>query len=85
MENKTSLSSVQNALRVLDAFTIDETEKRVTQIALELNLAKSTVSRLLKTLLQEGYVKQNSETLKYSLGTKILTLYSSLMSNMEKR
>lgn len=83
MENKTSLSSVQNALRVLDAFTIDETEKRVTQIALELNLAKSTVSRLLKTLLQEGYVKQNSETLKYSLGTKILTLYSSLISNME--
>lgn len=83
MQNKSTLSSVQNALRVLNSFTINETEKRVTQIAEELNIAKSTVSRLLKTLLVEGYVKKDSETLKYSLGTKVLTLYSSLMSNME--
>jgi len=83
MNKNTTLSSVQNAIRVLNSFTVDETEKRVTQLAEELDLAKSTVSRLLKTLLNEGYVKKNKDTLKYSLGTKILTLYSSLMSNME--
>lgn len=83
MNKSSNLSSVDNALKILECFTIDETEKRVTQIALELNLAKSTVSRLLKTLLNKGYVKKNSETQKYSLGTKVLTLYSSLMSNLE--
>jgi IclR family transcriptional regulator, KDG regulon repressor len=83
MNNSSNLSSVENALKILECFTIDETEKRVTQIAIELDLAKSTVSRLLKTLLNKGYVKKNPETQKYSLGTKILTLYSSLMSEME--
>eukprot|EP00767_Chilomastix_cuspidata_P008291 gnl/Chilomastix_cuspidata/9459.p1 GENE.gnl/Chilomastix_cuspidata/9459~~gnl/Chilomastix_cuspidata/9459.p1 ORF type:complete len:237 (+),score=5.54 gnl/Chilomastix_cuspidata/9459:84-794(+) len=58
-------------------------KKRVTQIANELNLAKSTVSRLIKTLHSYGYVKKSPETQKYSLGTKILSLYSSLMSEME--
>jgi DNA-binding IclR family transcriptional regulator len=83
MNKSSNLSSVENALKVLECFTIDETEKRVTEIANELGLAKSTVSRLLKTLLSKGYVKKNPETQKFSLGTKILTLYSSLISEME--
>ncbi len=83
MNKSSNLSSVENALKILECFTIDETEKRVTQIANELDLAKSTVSRLLKTLLNKGYVKKNPETQKFSLGTKILTLYSSLMAEME--
>ena len=83
MNKSSNLSSVENALRVLECFTIDETEKRVTEIARELNIAKSTVSRLLKTLLNKGYVKKNQETKKYFLGTKILTLHSSLISHME--
>ncbi len=83
MKKRTNLSSLENALKVLESFNVDNTQKRVTQIAQELNLAKSTVSRLLKTLLNEGYVKKNHETQKYSLGNKILTLYSALMSNLE--
>lgn len=83
MDKNSNLSSVDNALKVLECFTVDEPQKRVTQIATELNLAKSTVSRLLKTLLNSGYVKKDVETQKYSLGNKVLTLYSALMSNME--
>lgn len=80
---KQNLSTVENAFRILDCFSIEQTEKRVTQIALELDIGKSTVSRLLKTLSNVGYVKKDEETQKYSLGTKVLTLYSALMSNME--
>lgn len=83
MNKSSNLSSVENALKILETFTIDDTEKRVTQIANELGLAKSTVSRLIKTLHSYGYVKKNPESQKYSLGTKILSLYSSLMSEME--
>lgn len=83
MNNSSNLSSVENALRILESFTQNETEKRVTEISTELDLAKSTVSRLLKTLLNQGYVKKNPENQKYSLGNKILTLYSALSSRME--
>lgn len=83
VSKESGLSSVENALRVLELFTPNEAEKRVTEIAKELNLAKSTVARLLKTLLKHGYVKQNEETKKYSLGNKILTLYGSLIENLE--
>lgn len=83
MNNSSNLSSVENALNILESFSIDQTEKRVTQIAKELNIGKSSVSRILKTLHNKGYVKKNPETQKYSLGTKILTLYSSLMEKME--
>jgi IclR family transcriptional regulator, KDG regulon repressor len=39
------LSSVKNALRILNSFTMDEPEKKVTDISTELGLNKSTVSR----------------------------------------
>lgn len=82
-KNKQALSSVENALRILNSFSIDQTQKRVTDIAKELDIGKSTVSRLLSTLLHQGYVKKDIETQKFSLGTKILSLYSSLISNMD--
>lgn len=83
MEKNSNISSLQNALRILNSFSVYETEKRVTGIAKELDLPKSTVSRLLQTLLQEGYVKKNTENGKYSLGIKIFSLYGSLMANMQ--
>lgn len=83
MNKSSNMSSVENALMILESFTIDQSEKRVTQLSNELGIGKSSVSRLLKTLQSRGYVKKDAETQKYSLGTKILTLYSSLMSEME--
>lgn len=80
---KTNLSSVANALRILNCFSIEQPEKRVTDIAQELKLGKSTVSRLLATLASEGYVKKDSETQKFSLGLRILSLASTLTANLE--
>lgn len=83
MKKQTSLSSVQNALKILSCFSFDEGEKKLTNIALELNIAKSTASRLLNTLVQEDFLKKDERTKKYSLGSKILTLYGTLVSNIE--
>lgn len=77
------LSTVQNALRILRSFAIAEPEKRVTDLASELGLGKSTVSRLLATLASEGFVVQDRETKKYRLGFSVLTLNTVLTSNME--
>ena len=48
------LGSVKNALRLLQSFTLDTPEKKLTELASSLGLGKSTVSRLLSTLESEG-------------------------------
>lgn len=77
------LSSVKNTLRILNCFSVEEPEKRVTDLATELGLGKSTISRMLSTLADEGYVKKDPETQKYRLGLRILTLSSVIISDLE--
>ncbi|WP_428908503.1 IclR family transcriptional regulator [Niallia sp. Krafla_26] len=87
MEQKTRgenyLSSVKNALRILNSFTMEEPEKKVSEIASELELNKSTVSRTMATLASEGFVDKDPETKKYRLGLSILTLSGVLNSNID--
>lgn len=77
------LSSVQNALRVLRSFSMDEPEKRVSDLAASLGLAKSTVSRLMSTMASEGFVIKDPETHKYRLGLSVLALSGIITSNFE--
>lgn len=68
------LSSVRNALRILRSFSEDETEKRVSKLAVELGIGKSTVSRLLATLESEGFARRDPESQKWQLGLTVLSL-----------
>lgn len=77
------LSSVKNALRLLRSFSIDESEKKVTDLASSLGLAKSTVSRLLATLASEGFVTKDPEKQTYRLGLTILNLNTIVTSTLE--
>lgn len=77
------LSSVKNALRILRSFTMEEPEKKVSDLATLLGLNKSTVSRTMSTLASEGFVYKNPETNKYRLGFSILTLSGIVNSNMD--
>jgi IclR family transcriptional regulator, KDG regulon repressor len=79
--NPQILSSVQNALRLLKLFTIATPEKRLTELATELGLGKSTTSRLLSTLLSEGFVLQDPITHKYRLGQRIVSLYNVIITS----
>lgn len=77
------LSSVKNALRILNSFTMDEPEKKISDISSSLGLNKSTVSRTMTTLASEGFVYKDPETKKYRLGFSILTLSGVINSNMD--
>jgi IclR family KDG regulon transcriptional repressor len=77
------LSSVKNSLRILNSFTLDSPQKRVSDLAVELGLGKSTISRLLSTLASEGYVTKDPENHQYRLGLRILTLNSIVTSQLE--
>lgn len=77
------LSSVKNALRILKSFTMDDPEKKVSDLSLSLGLNKSTVSRTMATLASEGFVYKNPETKKYRLGFSILSLSSVVNSSID--
>jgi DNA-binding IclR family transcriptional regulator len=61
------LSSVDNALRILLAFSPEEPTLGVSELARRLGLGKSTVHRLLQTLLRQGFVIRTPDG-RYRLG-----------------
>jgi DNA-binding IclR family transcriptional regulator len=68
------LSSVGNAARLLKEFLSREKEIGVSELSRRLGLGKSTVHRLLTTLVSEGLVEKNAETGGYRLGLVMFEL-----------
>ena len=83
VEKDSHLSSVKNALRILQCFTMDEPEKKISELSAALGLNKSTVSRTMTTLASEGFVYKDPETKKYRLGLSILSLSGIVSSQMD--
>jgi DNA-binding IclR family transcriptional regulator len=80
-----TIQSVQRASALLWSFTGADTELGVTSLSKQLGLHKSTVSRLLATLQQEGFVEQNPETGKYHLGWGVVTLAGVALERLDVR
>lgn len=79
--NDYMLSSVKNALRILQAFKMDKPQKGVRELAAELGIGKSSVQRILATLASEGFVTKDIETNKYQLGVSVMELNSIVLSH----
>jgi DNA-binding IclR family transcriptional regulator len=62
--------SVQLAIDVLETVAFSDDELGVTQIAERLNMTKGSVHRHLQTLVERGYLAQNSTTSRYAIGPK---------------
>ncbi|OES44724.1 IclR family transcriptional regulator [Domibacillus iocasae] len=79
------LSSVHNAIRILQTFSLSEPELGISELSVRLGLAKSTVYRLMKTLNESNLVAQNKETQKYYLGIAAFELGFTVYHSMELR
>ena len=75
--------SVKNALRILRSFSMEEPEKRISDLAKSLDLSKSTVSRTMATLASEGFVIKDIETSKFRLGLSIVSLSGIVYNDMD--
>ncbi|CDZ26919.1 Transcriptional regulator KdgR [Neorhizobium galegae bv. officinalis] len=82
-DRKGRLSSVSMAIRILKAFEGDDAEIGVTELARRLGIAKSTVHRLVVTLMAEDFLEQNSETGRYRLGLGLFGLGSLVRNRMD--
>lgn len=67
-----NIASVLRALRILELFNDQTAELGITEMARQLHLHKSTVSGLVYTLQDNGYLDQNTASRKYRLGTKLI-------------
>src|SRR5699024_5030904 len=70
---------------VLRCFSTDEPLVGVTEIAQQVCLHKSSVSRLLATLESEGWVEQDPSTRKYQLGLGLIAIAGPLLANLNVR
>ncbi len=79
------IQSLDRALRIVDLFDERTPELKITEISARMNLHKSTVHSLLKTLQEHRYIAQNPDNGKYRLGMKMLERASIIMQSLDIR
>jgi DNA-binding IclR family transcriptional regulator len=62
------MSSLETAVTILGCFSSDIRELGVTEVARRLNIPKSTVSRLMKTMASRTLIEQDRKTRRYRVG-----------------
>src|SRR6185437_13817210 len=77
------LSSVASAIRLLKAFSEDEVDIGISDLARRLGIAKSTAHRLAVTLVSEGLLEQDRASGKYRLGVALFRLGALVRQRME--
>jgi len=62
------MSSLETAVSILKCFSAEAPELAVNEVSRQLDLPKSTVSRLLRAMAEQGLVEQDPETRRFSVG-----------------
>lgn len=85
MDRENMVKSVSRALDIITLVSLKKGGLGVTEIANQIDINKSSVYRILSTLVQYGYVEQDAETGKYKLGYKFLEISSKLLESIDLR
>ena len=81
--SRQSVQTIHRASAILRCFVENGTELGVTSISRQVGIHKSTVSRLLSALREEGFVEQNPENGKWRLGLGLLGLAGAMLERMD--
>ncbi len=77
--------TVKKALSILRVLAEEKEALGLVDLANKLGLNRSTAYRLVLALTEDGFVKQDPATQKYSLGLKIVELAGDILNKMEIR
>jgi len=80
-----NVQSVERAIAILKSFSQEHPERGVNELSRDLELHKSTVSRLMKTLEHGGLLSRNPETERYRLGADLTGLAAQVVSYIAGR
>nr|WP_245349943.1 IclR family transcriptional regulator [Cytobacillus eiseniae] len=79
------VKSVGRALDIISIISSKSGGLGVTDISKQMDINKSSVYRILSTLVQYGYVEQDTETERYKLGYMFLEISSRLLESIDLR
>src|SRR5689334_20993879 len=82
---KNTVQSLAKGFRVLQAFTAEEPELKLSDVARRAGLDNGTAFRLLETLLMLGYLERQTDTKQYRLTLKPLELGFNAIARMDLR
>ncbi|MEH7376010.1 IclR family transcriptional regulator [Neobacillus drentensis] len=85
MERENMVKSVSRALDIITLVSLKKGGLGVTEIANQIDINKSSVYRILSTLVKYGYIEQDEETTRYKLGYKLLEISSKLLESIDLR
>jgi IclR family transcriptional regulator, KDG regulon repressor len=85
MSGENSVQSVDRALDIMEYLSEKKKACGVTEISNAVGLHKSTVHRLLNTLMNRGYVEKDIDSDNYMVGKRVLMLGSSVLDRMDVR
>ncbi len=81
--NERSVSSLSNALKLLNLFTVDEPEWALVELSEELEVGTSTIYRLTDTLIHEGFLVREPLTKVFRLGSSLLQFGQYIITSYE--
>ena len=79
------VQAVDRSLAILEAMAREGGPMALGEISAEVELTRSTVHRLLATLISRGFVRQDPMSGRYFLGLKALEVGASCLTNMDIR
>lgn len=85
IDSKNNIKSIVKAGQVIDLIAYARTPVSLTDLAKELDMAKSTLHGLLSTLVNIGYLEQDRDTGKYKLGVHLFELGSQISNTWNEK
>jgi IclR family KDG regulon transcriptional repressor len=79
------MNSIEKSIQILNYLSHAERSVGITELSSKLSFPKSTVHRMLTTLLKHSLVNQEKETYKYKLGLKVLEYSNSFYNSFDFR
>ncbi len=83
--NGSQIKSIARAITLIEALSAHREGVTLTALADELSLPKGSVFRVLRTLLDFGYVRQDPVTERYALGSRFLHIAASVEQGTDVR
>lgn len=79
------IKSFERMFNILAMFSMERTSLSISEIEKELEYPKSTIFRILNTLIKADYIEQDPDTHRYSLGRQFFRLGSIFQSQLDLR
>jgi DNA-binding IclR family transcriptional regulator len=82
-KNDQHYSSLRNALRILNLFSVDEPELQLHDVMMKLQIGKSTAFRLVHTLMIEGFIVRDPYAKSYRLAASMLAMGQTIITKVD--